>query len=1362
MAPELHITDVPANGAGKISSQPYIRTSLKNPFSFVSVSWLTPLMKKGFRKPLQPEDMFLIPPKNQAAEVAKILGPFWVDVANHNADPVQYPLPPSLFRLVLKTFWKRGLACGLLNVFGVGCELAIPVFIRQLLTYITPGRTGSDDLFMESGLGIAFCLLALQVAQSIGLRSAEQAVREIVLDVRTILVGAVYEKNLRLSGKASRKHTHGSVMQMINVDVETISTAIFFMNILSGSPFQVIVAMALLFQSLGVAPVLTAIATMIFCLVVQAPAMAYAKRSRVKILAAGDKRVAAVRELLAGIKIVKLRAWEALFSERISALRQRQTKALAGGYYAWLAFISIAQLTPTLMPITAFIVYSALNGSVTAVVVFPAIVLFNILTSPMFDLPQGLSMLISANVSWKRITTLLHATESAPLEITPRSTENDGESKFDVVIKNATFKWEAVLADDKDNKKQSKAEKKKAKRLNAEMEMTEQKKHSAPVSELITSANTSSVTLVGEEGEIEPLFRNLNLTFEKGALTAIVGEVGSGKSSLLSAIIGEMTKVSGTTSVYGTVAYAPQQPWIQTGSIRQNIAFKNAHDEEQLNKAVRVCGLDADVKLFSAGLETELGEHGINLSGGQKSRVALARAVYQNCDIYCLDDPISALDSQVGGEVFNDCIKGALAGKTRLLVTHHLHLLREVDKIIVLDRGNVAEEGTYAELMERDGVLASLMQDYQLDDLKEDAEEDEAEGVVEQAAKPLEKQAVADGLIVKEDRVLGAVAWRTYKAYITAAGGFLYAFAAVFSYAFANACMAVNQYWLVFWTERRYGLSDQQFLLGYALLGVAVAFTNVGANAVMFVGNYMVAIKVHARALQGALRAPMGWFDTQPLGRLIQRFTRDLDTVDARLWADVLQTFISVFQILSTLILCSVVSPWLFLSFLPLLGVGYWVLRFYRATFRELKRLDSVLRSPLYAQISETLTGLSTIKAYGAESHFVKRQRALSDVSSAPYYLMYTSTVWIGIRLQLCAALIPFTLAILGVEGVIDAGLCGLAFTYALPLIQFLDMLLRSVASLESDMNAIERLEEYAEKLPQEAPSKQLTDPTPGTWPTAGEICIKDLELRYPSRPDTAVIRNLSVNIKGGWRVGVVGRTGSGKSTLLTALFRIVEPSAGSITIDGVDIATLGLDTLRRSIDIIPQEPTLFKGTLRQNLDIEGVETDEAIWELLEEINLKTYVSAQPGKLDAVVSEKGENLSVGQRQLICLGRSMLKKPKILVMDEATAAIDGAADERIQALIRDKFKTSTIIVIAHRLSTIVDFDRTLVMDAGEAVEFDTPHNLLSAGNEGSHFSQLVDATGAANAALLRQIAADKERSDTIKAMATQSWGQEKTI
>ncbi|KAI8915218.1 P-loop containing nucleoside triphosphate hydrolase protein [Powellomyces hirtus] len=1231
---------------------------------------------------------------------------------------------------------------------AVGCELAVPVFLKQILLFLTPaGAPGRGELFLDSGIGLAICIFLLQAGLSVFQRTAEQLVREVIMNVRTIIIGSVYEKSLRLSGEASREFTNGSVMNMINVDSETIMVAIFFMNFLVGSPFQVIIAIGLLFQNLGVLPVLASIAVMVVLVAIQAPFMVYAKRSRVTILSAGDVRVAGVREILYGIKIIKLRAWEEFFVDKVAKLRQKQLTALKGSYVAFGGFITLAQLTPIMMPIAAFIVYSAKNGGVDATVVFPAIVLFNILIAPMLDLPQGLSFIIAATVSWKRINKLLQASESKPLQITPvtsgSTTKGPGD---DIVISDATYKWEVVLATEKDkDKKETKKEKKERKRSASSSKAKSEANSSPPDS---SSAEGSAETLVEEKKEIEPLFRNLNLTFQKGALTAVVGAVGSGKSSLLGAIIGEMTQLSGKTSIHGSIAYSAQQPWIQTGSVKDNIVFQHAYDERRLSEAVRVCGLESDVRQLSAGMDTEIGEKGVNLSGGQKARVALARAVYEDCDIYLLDDPISALDAQVGAKVYSECIKGSLAGKTRVLVTHHLHLLQDVDRIVVLEDGAVAEEGTFQTLLAKNGLFTELMKDYHLDDPEQEEEEkDQVEKAQAAKSDEREKPNDAGGLIAEEERVQGAVQWPTYKAYIIGAGGVTYVFAVVSMSAIAQGVTIMSQYWLSWWSERKLDIGDSSYLLGYAMLGIGIAVTTTLVNVALFFGNYAVAKSIHHRAFKQLLRSPMGFFDTQPIGRLLNRFTKDIDSVDQRLWGDILTMCISVSQIVGAIVLLAIVSPYMLIAFVPVVTLYFYVLQYYRATFRELKRLDSVLRSPLYAQVSESLTGISTIRAYKAEDRFIQRQRALIDVSNSPYYLMFSATVWIGIRIELVSCLIVFALAMLGVEGVIAAPLVGLAFTYAVPLTQFINMLLRSFASLESDMNSIERLEEYAVDIAEEAPAYQANDPAPGVWPTAGAIDISHLELRYPSRPDHAVIQDLSLSVKPGEKVGIVGRTGSGKSTLLTALFRMVEPSQGSITIDGQDISKLGLCTLRRAVDIIPQDPTLFTGTIRNNLDVESQHSDAEIWELLDRINLKTYVTSLPEKLDAPVAEQGENLSVGQRQLICLGRAMLKKPAILVMDEATAAIDGAADERIQSLIRSQFSTSTILCIAHRLNTIADFDRVLVMDAGRKAEFDTPHKLFQ--NPHSLFSQLADATGVANSQLLRQVAAEHDRQTTLE-------------
>ncbi|KND00120.1 uncharacterized protein SPPG_04462 [Spizellomyces punctatus DAOM BR117] len=1310
-----------------------------NIFDKAFMTWLTPLMKLGYRKALQPEDLYNVNKKNQASVVSHVLEPFWHALATYLDDKTKPS--PHPFRFMLKAFFLPWFISVTFAVLSVCSELAIPIFIQQLLLYVQPVESSRrEDLWIHSGIGIAFCVLGLQVSTTLCRVVSEQLVRTVMMDVRTVLIGAIYEKSLRLSGQSAQKFSQGKIMNMINVDAETISFNLFFMNMLITSPIQIAVAIILLVRLLG-ATVWAGVGAMIGLFLLQIPAMIFSKKYQVKILAAGDARLKGVRESLYAIKIIKLRAWEDFFLKKVSALRERQVAALKGNYVSFLGFISIGQLTPIIMPIVAFVVYSSVNGFLDPTVVFPALILFNILFAPMLDLPQSATNLIMAIVSWGRVAEYLVTSETQPLAIAPISS-NGGDHPEAVTISDATFKWETVKVDE--------AKKKGSKRSKKRQDTKE--RDASPNHGDLEPAD-SSMTLVPPESksstddqptETLPLFRNLNLTIERGSLTAVVGSVGSGKSSLLSAIIGEMSKLDGKVHVRGTVAYCTQQPWIQTETLKANILFGQPYDEKRLQNVVQVCGLEADLHQLPTGIDTEIGEKGVNLSGGQKARVALARAVYENCDIYLLDDPISALDAQVGQAVYIDCIKGALAGKTRVLVTHHLHLLQNVDKIIVLEDGVVVEQGTFEGLVASGGHFTEMMKDYQLDDTSE--EEEESNKVTEVKDASSESRKEAGGLIVAEDRVIGAIRWKTYKAYIVAAGGGWWAGATIAMLALLQLSSIMTNYWLTWWAERKFAWESDGYLLGYGLLGAALAIMTVSVNAILFYGNYKVAKKIHRAAFKRLLQAPMGFFDSQPVGRILNRFSKDVDAIDRRLWADVLLTLISIAHILGTIVLLSVVSPYMLLFFTPISALYYYILRFYRSSFRELKRLDSNQRSPLFSQISESLTGIPTIRAYKAEERFVKRQRMLMDLSNAPYFLMMIAQLWITIRLELFTSLIVFILAMLGVTKVVAGTLIGLAFTYAVPLTQYINMILRSFALLESNLNSVERLQEYATELPEEAPAIKDSDPPCEAWPKGGEIAIRDIELRYPSRPEHPVIRDLSLEISPGEKIGIVGRTGSGKSTLLTALFRVVELSKGSISIDGQDIAKLGLKTLRSRMQIIPQEPVLFTGTIRSNLDVENQFSDAEIWETLERINLKTYVSSLPDKLESPVTENGENLSVGQRQLICLGRAILMKPIILVMDEATASVDAQADQLIQRSIKTHFANATVLSIAHRLNTIADFDRVLVLDNGCRAEFDSPHNLLA--RPESLFSQLVDATGAANAQLLREIAAqhDQRRLD----------------
>jgi ABC-type multidrug transport system fused ATPase/permease subunit len=491
----------------------------------------------------------------------------------------------------------------------------------------------------------------------------------------------------------------------------------------------------------------------------------------------------------------------------------------------------------------------------------------------------------------------------------------------------------------------------------------------------------------------------------------------------------------------------------------------------------------------------------------------------------------------------------------------------------------------------------------------------------------------------------------------------------------------------------------------------------------------------------------MGFFDSQPIGRILNRMSKDIESVDQNIWIILFLATIAFAGALSSLVFLSYVDYRMLYLVVPLVVIYFFILKYYQRSNIEFKRFESNNRSPLYAHISETLVGVSTVKAFGVVDEFVQKQRRLMNVSNAPTFLRLFAQVWVSLRLELLGSTLTVTLALLGVSAadsssLENAALIGLSLTYAIGFAGLLNLLLFSTSQLENEFNSIERLSVYCDELPQESDEVKDIDPKE-QWPQTGAISFENVNLSYPSRPDVLILKDLSFSVRPGEKVGIIGRTGSGKSTLMTALYRLVELVGGKIEIDRIDIASMGLKTLRKNIEIIPQEPVLFSGTIRENLDVESLYEDVDVWDVLERIGLKEFVSSLSEKLQSPVLENGENLSVGQRQLICLGRAILSKPKILIMDEATASVDTDADALIQQSIKTHFKDSTVLSIAHRLNTIADFDRVLVLQDGVKMEFDTPHALLA--NPSGLFSQLADATGTANSALLREIALKKHTS-----------------
>ncbi|ETE62698.1 Canalicular multispecific organic anion transporter 2, partial [Ophiophagus hannah] len=795
--------------------------------------------------------------------------------------------------------------------------------------------------------------------------------------------------------------------------------------------------------------------------------------------------------------------------------------------------------------------------------------------------------------------------------------------------------------------------------------------------------------------------------------TAIVGQVGCGKSSLVSALLGEMEKLSGDVAVKGSVAYVPQLPWIQNATLKDNILFGHPLNELKYQTVLEACALKQDLEMLPGGDQTEIGEKGINLSGGQRQRVSLARAVFSNTDVYLLDDPLSAVDSHVAKHIFDNVIgpEGALKGKTRILVTHGIHFLPQVDYIVVVVDGRISEMGSYQELLQQNRSFAEFLRNYAPD---EDIEEDEptimedeevllaedtlsnhtdladSEPVTNEVRKQFLRQlsvissdgelsskkstkrkvcdkksmeppikGTSEKLIQAETAETGTVKFTVFWQYMKAVGPVI-SLLICFLYSCQNGAAIGANVWLSVWTNDPVINGTQQNVnmrIGvYAALGILQAMAGIKAARIL-----------HAALLENKLHTPQSFYDTTPTGRIINRFSKDIYVIDER---------------------------------------------FYVATSRQLKRLESVSRSPIYSHFSETVTGANVIRAYKREKSFVYSSDTKVNDNQKSYYPGIVANRWLGIRVEFVGNCVVFFAALFAVlsKNNLSAGLVGLSVSYALQVTMSLNWMVRMTSDLESNIVAVERVKEYSENET-EAPWIIEDKRPPEEWPTKGEVVFTKYSVRYRKGLDL-VLKDLSLGVKGGEKVGIVGRTGAGKSSMTLCLFRILEATKGEITIDGVKIADIGLHDLRSKLTIIPQDPVLFSGTLRMNLDPFNKYSEEEIWKALELSHLKRFVSSQPAMLEFECSEGGENLSVGQRQLVCLARALLRKTKILILDEATAAIDLETDDLIQMTIRTQFEDCTVLTIAHRLNTIMDYTRVLVLDRGRIAEFDSPTNLIA--------------------------------------------------
>uniref|UniRef100_A0A7S3A6C5 Probable ATP-dependent transporter ycf16 n=2 Tax=Rhodosorus marinus TaxID=101924 RepID=A0A7S3A6C5_9RHOD len=1258
-------------------------------------SYMNKLIRIGSERQINREDLPDLAPHMAADNVGRrTFGSAWKAEA---ANP-----KPSLSAVLVKVFGRELILAGTIKIANDLCNFAQPLIMQRIILFLQEYREDSVEVW--EGIWLAIGLIMSYFVQSGSFNQYFHSVNIVSTRTRSALMWTVFDKSCKLSAEGRGQFSSGAVQNLMANDARRLSDLVMFLNYLWSGIFQICVAFVLLVQLLGVVPTMAGI---LICLInspLQGQLMSRIRRTRELALSSTDERVKTLSEIFQGIKVIKFYAWEDSFVARVLKLRNVELSWIRKALFYSAGASTIVSTLPVILSTVSIGAYALMGNPLDPAVVFPAIALLNVLRAPLLFLPNVLVSLAQAKASINRLEDFLGADEVSP---PPRKKALKHQKYFDegadIYASGATFSWDRSL---------------------------------------------SSHQTVG------PILSGVSLTIPRGDLCVVVGQTGSGKSTLLCGLLNEAFLMSGYCAIRpgAKVAFVDQTAFIFNASLKDNILFGEEYDEAKYKRALSVTALEKDLALLPAGDETEIGSRGVNLSGGQRQRVSLARAVYSDADIYLLDDPLSAVDASVGAHIFKECIAGDLRDKTRVFVTNQLHYLNSphVNQICFLKNGEVAEHGTYDELMAKDATVASLIRSHVASDAPEEtastsSEKTEAKG----ETKPEETASVVtksgDGhLTGVEKRETGRVRMRDYGLYVSAFGGPLVGFVLVCLMALAQACNIGSTYWLSVWSSQ--GIQPDPgsgfYLSGYALLGAfSVVVAGLASISLAFAG-ISASRTMHHKMLLHVLGAPMAWFDATPTGRLINRFNADIDKIDSTLM-QAIQGLLRQFLNLVGILVVIITGVPLFI--LPMLASGYFYYvaqDYYRKSSVDLRRLEAIVRSPLYNHFTETLDGLVTLRAYGQIWRAQKLNQEMVDLNALVSFGNLCANRWLSTRLELMSIGLVFCVTLLSVLGGkrLDPAFAGLMLSYALQLTTSLTWVIRTFTDMESQMSAVERIGEYSSStgVPQEEPpeTKARLQSVKKSWPRYGQIDFSNITMRY--RADLPpVLSDISFTVQRGEKIGICGRTGAGKSSLVNVLFRLTPLDEGSVVIDDVDTNNVALQDVRGSLNILPQEPLIFSGTFRNNLDPFEERGDEELWRALRIVGLDDLVAAVGSGLDAPVSEGGSNLSVGQRQLLCLGRSLLRDTSILVLDEATSGVDIETDQRVQETLAKEFKDVTTLTIAHRINTIITYDKILLLDAGRIKEFDTPSALLSDPN--SIFSSLIDELGPTMAGKMRSIA-----------------------
>ncbi|XP_019247523.1 PREDICTED: ABC transporter C family member 10-like isoform X1 [Nicotiana attenuata] len=1229
-------------------------------FSKMSFWWLNPLMKKGKEKTLEDEDI----PGLREADRAESCYLLFEELLNKQKQ-VDPSSQPSVLKTIVLCHRKEIIVSGFFALLKITTLSAGPLLLNAFIK-VAEGNAS----FKNEGLFLAILLFTSKSLESLSQRQWYFRSRLIGLKVRSLLTAAIYRKQIRLSNSAKLIHSSGEIMNYVTVDAYRIGEFPFWMHQTWTTSVQLFFALIILFSTVGLATV-ASLVVIILTVLCNTPLAKLQHKFQSKLMVAQDDRLKAISEALVSMKVLRLYAWEAHFKNVIQNLRQVEEKWLSAvqlrrSYNSFLFWSS-----PVLVSAATFGTCYFLGIQLNASNVFTFVATLRLVQDPVRTIPDVIGMVIQAKVAFERIIRFLEASE---LEMENLKQKHIRSSDHSVLIKSANLSW--------------------------------------------------------EENPTRPTLRNINLEVKQGEKVAICGEVGSGKSTLLATILGEVPSIQGTVQVYGTTAYVSQSAWIQTGTIRENILFGSPLDSLRYQQTLDKCSLLKDLELLPYGDLTEIGERGVNLSGGQKQRIQLARALYHDADIYLLDDPFSAVDAHTATSLFNDYIMEALSGKTVLLVTHQVDFLPAFDVVLLMSDGEILHTASYHQLLALSKEFQDLVNAHKETAGSERVAEVFSSPRSETCTREIHNKDTAkqpensggDQLIKQEEREVGDSGFKPYVQYLNQNKGYLFFAMAVLSQLAFVAGQILQNSWMAANVENP-EVSTLRLISVYLLIGVASTLFLLSRSLLTVVLGLQSSKSLFSRLLNSLFRAPMSFYDSTPLGRILSRVSSDLSIVDLDIPFNLIFAVAATTNFYSNLGVLAVVTWQVLFVSIPMVYVAVRLQRYYFASSKELMRINGTTKSFVANHLAESIAGAVTIRAFKEEDRFFVKTFELIDMNASPFFHNFSANEWLIQRLETISATVLASSALCMVllpPGTFSSGFIGMALSYGLSLNLTLVSSIQYQCTLVNYIISVERLNQYM-RIPSEAPEILKENRPPVDWPSRGKVEIQDLQIRYREE-STLVLRGISCTFEGGDKVGIVGRTGSGKSTLISALFRLVEPAGGRIVVDGVDICKIGLHDLRSRFGVIPQDPTLFNGTVRCNLDPLCQHTDQEIWEVLGKCQLHEAVKEKEKGLDSLVVEDGSNWSMGQRQLFCLGRALLRKSKILVLDEATASIDNATDMILQKTIRTEFANCTVITVAHRIPTVMDCTMVLAISDGKLVEYDEPMKLMK--NEGSLFGQLV--------------------------------------